>query len=302
MSRLNSLDKQIKNTITSILEKGDYKDSRTGTPTYSLPGCFIRHDMSEGFPLTTLRKAPFKSAAVELEGFLKGITSKKWYQERKCGYWDHWCNPQKVPYGNDPDTIAKMQDEDDLGLIYGAQMRNFHDPKASEAYGFARGRGWISHEENSVDQLKNIIDTLKNNPNDRRMVCMYWNPLALDYQALPACHLGWVINVTGGKINLSYTMRSCDFMLGNNLNSYGLLLHLLALESGYKPGILSATFHDNHIYENQIDQAKEMASREPKALPTVITEEFDSIFEWEASDTILVDYDPHPPIKAPVAI
>ena len=278
---MSNLDKTFQETLELILTKGYKKEDRTGTGTISFPGVMIRHDMSEGYPLLTLRTVPFKSAAIELEGFIKGITSKQWYKERGCNYWNQWCNPQVVPYGTDDDTKKKMEECDDLGKIYGYQWRNFK----------------------GVDQLKNIVNTLKTDTNNRRMLCSAWAPDQLNEMALPPCHFAWQVNVTDGKLNLFYYMRSVDFVLGNDLNTYGLLLHLLAKQSNLKEGMLVGFFADAHIYLNHIDGIKELLNRNATSdLPTIETDNFKSIYDWQYSDTILCNYNPLPSVKFKVAV
>ena len=275
------LDKTFQENLELILTKGYKKEDRTGTGTISFPGVMIRHDMSDGYPLLTLRKVPFKSAAIELEGFIKGITSKQWYKERGCNYWNQWCNPQEVAYGTDDVTKKKMEECDDLGKIYGYQWRNFK----------------------GVDQLKNIVNTLKKDTNNRRMVCSAWAPDQLNEMALPPCHFAWQVNVTDGKLNLFYYMRSVDFVLGNDLNTYGLLLHLLAKESNLKEGMLVGFFADAHIYDNHLDGVKELLNRNVTGnLPTIKTDNFKSIYDWQYNDTILLDYEPLPSVKFDVAV
>ncbi len=278
---MSFLDKTFQENLELILTKGYKKEDRTGTGTISFPGVMIRHDMSDGYPLLTLRKVPFKSAAIELEGFIKGITSKQWYKERGCNYWNQWCNPQEVAYGTDDDTKKKMEECDDLGKIYGYQWRNFK----------------------GVDQLKNIVNTLKKDTNNRRMVCSAWAPDQLNEMALPPCHFAWQVNVTDGKLNLFYYMRSVDFVLGNDLNTYGLLLHLLAKESNLKEGMLVGFFADAHIYNNHLDGIKELLNRNVTGnLPTIKTDNFKSIYDWQYNDTILLDYEPLPSVKFNVAV
>jgi len=287
---MSNLDKIFQENLELILTKGYKKEDRTGTGTISFPGVMIRHDMSDGYPLLTLRTVPFKSAAIELEGFIKGITSKQWYKERGCNYWNQWCNPQVVPYGTDADTKKKMEECDDLDEIYGKQWRHFQDPQ--NLYG-----------STIKDQLKDVVDALKSNPNSRRMLCSAWNPLALEHMSLPPCHFAWQVNVTDGKLNLFYYMRSVDFVLGNDLNTYGLLLHLLAKESNLKEGMLVGFFADAHIYLNHIDGIKELLSRNATSdLPTIETYNFKSIYDWQYSDTILHDYNPLSSIKFKVAV
>lgn len=294
-------EKQYLEILRDLINSDVKQENRTGVDTYKIPPRMIQHDMSEGFPLLTTKRVAWKTMKVELEGFIKGITSKKWFQDRGCKIWNEWCNPQRVPYGNDNETKAKMAAEDDLGsCIYGAAWRNFHDPK---------NIGWdiLNDKEvrgGRVDQLENIIDTLHKNPTDRRMICLAWNPLGLNHTALPACHYSWQVLKRGDYLDLIWTQRSCDHLLGIpfNIASYALLLHLLAKEAGLKEGVLSGSLADLHLYENHIDQAKEQLLRKPKKLPTIETENFKSIFDWEHNDTVLIDYVYHPAIKAPVAV
>lgn len=289
---MNNIDTQFNALVKKILDTGFRKENRTGVAAYTIAGATIEHDMSEGFPLLTCKKVPYKIVKVELEGFLKGVTSKKWFQDRGCTIWDEWCNPEKVPYGTDEATQKKMLEEDDLGPIYGSQWRNFNSQHEL-------GTGNAAH-----DQVKMIVDKLKNNPADRRMICNAWNPQQLHQMALPPCHIMWQVTIIGDKLNLAWYQRSCDVFLGVpfNIASYATLLHLLAVQSGFKEGKLLGFLMDTHIYENHIDQCNELVSREPRALPKISTGSPMSIFDWEYSDTTLEGYDPHPAIKAPIAV
>jgi len=297
-----NIDVQYLDLVSKILNEGVRKENRTGVDTIAIAGAMIEHDMSEGFPLLTTKKVAFKSVRVELEGFIKGIRSKKWFQDRGCTIWDEWCNPKKVAYGNDVESKAKMKAEDDLGLIYGVQWRDFKTPDAHLIK--TPGAYLISGPLRGVDQLKKIVDTLKKNPNDRRMICSAWNPTALDQMALPPCHLLWQVTVIDGKLNLAWYQRSVDVPLGLpfNIASYATLLHLLAKEAGLKEGRLIGFLMDTHIYVNQIDALKEQLNRTPYALPQVSTEKFTSIFDWEYSDTQLTEYQSHPSIKFEIAV
>jgi thymidylate synthase len=261
----------------------------------------FRHDMSQGFPLTTLRKMPWKSIRVELEGFIKGITDKKWFQDRGCKFWDEWANPLSVKklleknfididYGfgvKDRDRKVKIlkeaqSKENDLGPIYGYQWRNFGGQYGEVGFedfiegGICLGTGQYQQIETNVngleggyDQLKSIVGKLHNSPYDRRMVCSAWNPNQMHISALPPCHWGWNVVVYGNKLNLIWHQRSCDLLLGAgaNIASYALLLELLAKEAGLIPGELVGTLADCHIYENHMDAAREMIQREEKELP-----------------------------------
>lgn len=280
----------------------------------------FRHDMCEGFPLTTLRKMPWRSIRVELEGFIKGITDKSWYKERKCNFWNEWANPLSVKELLATNFIDfengfcdKTQDvkkkilkeaqlkENDLGPIYGYQWRSFNKTYKTQS----EDDGDFN---NYTDQFKSIVDKLKATPYDRRMVCSAWNPNQMHMMALPPCHWGWNVVVYGNKLNLIWHQRSCDLLLGvgANIASYALLLELLAKEANLVPGELVGTLADCHIYENHMDAARELIQREEKELPRLKivtpqgldlqanqTERKFSIFDWEWSDAVLTEYNPH---------
>lgn len=288
---MNILDAQYKYLLHDINVSGEWENNRTGIRSKVCPVEMITHDMSTGFPLLTIKRVPFKSMAVELEGFIKGITSKTWFQERGCNIWNEWCNPLKVAYSKHPDDQKRMQEEDDLGLIYGSQWRDFHDPHVSDGL--------------HCDQLFQIIRKLLSDPQDRRMICSAWNPLSLDRMALPPCHVMWQVSVINNKLNLSWFQRSVDVPLGLpfNIASYGLLLHLLAKVSGFQEGTLTGFLNNVHFYENQIEGVEEILSREPdKALPIIETDSFDNFFDWDHTKSHIKFYDPLPTIKMPVAV
>ncbi len=272
--------------VRDIMVKGTLSENRTGVPAYSVPGAIFQHNMSEGFPLLTTKKMPFGRIASELEFFIKGLTDKKWLQDRNNHIWDEWCWQLKVPYGHDKETQQKMFEERDLGPIYGFQWRHFD----AEYDGFDK-----DYTGQGVDQLENLIETLKTNPNDRRMIVSAWNPNQVDEMALPPCHYGFQVTVTDDKLNLMWNQRSVDTALGLpfNIASYGLLLHLLAKETGYEEGRLVGLLGDTHIYENHIEGLGKQLSRVPKDLPNIETENFTSIFDWEYTDSKVIGYEPH---------
>lgn len=277
--------RQYLDALKLILDEGQLVSNRTGVAAYTYPHIMIRHDMADGFPLLTTKKMAWKSIKVELEFFIKGLTSKKWLQDRGCTIWDEWCNPALIPYGIPDEERKKFQlEEDDLGKIYGVEWRNFN------SQGF--------------DQLAWIVNELKANPESRRLVCSAWNPCQMGQMALPPCHTQWHIFQMNDKLHLCFYMRSIDSFLGcpYNLCSYGLLLHLLCKETGYKEGILTGFLSNWHLYENHIDAARLQLQREPYPLPTIRTEKFTSIFDWTYEDTELVDYKYHPSIKAEIAV
>ncbi len=283
--------------VKKILDEGVWKDNRTGVRTLAIAGAMFEHDMSNGFPLLTTKQMATKSIKVELEGFIKGITDKRWYQERGCHIWDEWCNPTKVQYGHDMETKRKMLEEPDLGPIYGFQWRHFNTEYKGLEHDYT-GEG--------INQLKNVVDTIKKNPGDRRMIVSAWNPTHLHQQALPPCHYGFQVTIIDEKLNLLWNQRSVDTMLGLpfNIASYALLLHLLAKESGFEEGKLIGFLGDIHIYENHLNGAEEQISRELKSLCKIITEPFTSIFDWDHSQTRVEGYkgNHHPKIEFAIAV
>lgn len=270
------------NIVKDILDNGILKENRTGVDTLAISGAMFSHDMREGFPLLTTKKMSLKNIAVELEFFIKGLSSKKWLQDRGCSIWNEWANPQKVPYGTDEETKRKMREEDDLGRCYGVQWRDF----------------------GGVDQLKNVVNTLKTNPNDRRMIVSAWNPPELNQMALPPCHLMFQVIVINNTINLNWYQRSVDTMLGlpYNIASYGLILELLAKESGLIPARLCGMLGDVHIYENHVENAKIQLWREPSKLPNIEITNFTNIFDWTYKDFSLENYIHNEAIKFDIAV
>lgn len=281
--------------IDKIFRKGIKKENRTGIDTLAIAGTMFEHDMSQGFPLLTTKKMAHKSLRIELEGFLKGITDKKWYQNRGCHIWDEWCNPKKVPYAHDEETKRKMLEERDLGPMYGFQWRHF----GAEYKGYNK-----DHAEKGVDQLKNLVNTLKTNPMDRRMIVSAWNPERIQEMALPPCHYGFQVTIIDNKLNLLWNQRSVDTMLGLpfNIASYGLLLNLLSKESGFKPGKLVGFLGDVHIYENHIHGAMEQLARKPYPLPQIEIPNFSSVFDWKYDNFELKNYKHHEKINFDIAV
>jgi thymidylate synthase len=283
--------------VKNILENGTMKDNRTGTGAISIAGAMFEHDMSEGFPLLTTKKVPFRLVASELEFFIKGITDKEWLKQRNNHIWDEWANPKKAPYGHDEEAKKRMAEERDLGAIYGFQWRHWNAPYGNHIF---------RCEGTGIDQLKKIVDKLKKDPSDRRMIVSAWNPSMLDQMALPPCHYGFQVTVIDGKLNLLWNQRSVDTMLGLpfNIASYALLLHLLAKEAGLKEGRLIGFLADTHIYANHVEGAKEQLSRDPEKYPRpkIETESFKSIFDWKYEDTKLIGYESYPTIKFDIAV
>jgi thymidylate synthase len=283
--------------VEKILKEGKKVSTRQGTPAFTIAGAIFEHDMSKGFPLLTTKKVPFRLIASELEFFINGITDKKWLQDRNNHIWDEWAKPQLAPYGHDEESKKKMLEERDLGPIYGFQWRHFNAPyeKFDSDY---TGKG--------IDQLKKIVETLKTNPRDRRMIVSAWNPLQFDEMALPPCHYSYQVTAINGKLNLLWNQRSVDTMLGLpfNIASYALLLHLLAKESGLEEGKLVGFLADVHLFENHVEGAKEQLSRDPEKFPLskIETENWNSIFDWKAENSKVLNYQSYDRIPFEIAI
>ena len=273
--------KQYHDLVRHVLEHGAVKEDRTGTGTKSVFGYQMRFDLSEGFPMVTTKKLHLKSIIYELLWFLKGDTNIAYLQENGVRIWNEWADEK----GN-------------LGPVYGHQWRN-----------------WNSEE---IDQIKEVIDTLKNNPDSRRMLISAWNPsvlpdtkqsfadnVAYGKAALPPCHAFFQFYVADGKLSCQLYQRSADIFLGVpfNIASYALLTMMMAQVCGYAPGDFVHTFGDAHIYSNHLEQLELQLSREPRRLPKMILNpEIRDIFDFTFEDFTLTDYDPHPHIKGAVAV
>lgn len=283
------------NIVRRILEEGVRKSNRTGVDALTLPGAMFEHDMQDGFPLLTTKAVPFRLVASELEFFLKGITDKEWLRSRNNHIWDEWCSPERVAYGHDEQTRALMMAERELGPIYGWQWRNF-------------GAEYVAYDQpprgQGIDQLRNLVDRLKSNPDDRRMLVSAWNPVDFHRMALPPCHYGFQVTAVAGKLNLLWNQRSVDVALGLpfNIASYALLLHLLARESGLAEGRLVGFLADTHIYVNHLDGIRLQLEREPFTLPQVMTDEFCDIYSWSYPESRIEGYRHHPKIAFEIAI
>lgn len=279
MSSKNNVDNQYQELMKLVLRDGEWQESRTGTRLKCLFGHQMRFDLREGFPLLTSRRTPYKSAFVEVEGFLKGITDKSWFEDRGCKFWSWWCNPQKVPYATDEETQKLMAGERDLGVVYGSQYRNFCDPQ---------------HPENGVDQLKSVVDRIRKKEDDRRLIISAWNPLAFDHMALLPCHFTMTFHISPCKtyLDLKWDQRSVDLALGHNIHNYALILTLMAHEGGLIPRFLIPSYGNVHVYENQIEVAYEQCMRDSHELPTIHLKEwkFNDIFDWTSDCVEVMDY------------
>lgn len=283
--------------VRNVLEHGQTKTDRTGTGTISVPGMLFEHQMASGFPLLTTKKIPYRLVASELEFFIKGITDKKWLQDRNNHIWDEWCTPLKIAYAHDADTKARMLAERDLGPLYGWQWRHFGATYQTYDTDYT-GQG--------VDQLKVLVNKLKTTPDSRQMLVLAWNPMDIDKVVPPFCHYGFQVTVINNKLNLLWSQRSVDVALGLpfNIASYATLLHLLAKETGLDEGKLVGFLADTHIYQNHVEGMKEQLTRDPHLypLPKLETKNFTSIFDWKYEDSEVIGYQSYPRINFPIAV
>ncbi len=254
-----------------VLDHGHVKADRTGTGTRSVFGWQMRFDLSQGFPALTTKKLHLRSIIVELLWFLRGETNIRWLKDNKVSIWDEWADANG-----------------DLGPVYGHQWR--HWPKA---------------DGSEVDQIAELIDGLKKNPDSRRHIVSAWNPGDVPKMKLPPCHALFQFYVADGKLSCQLYQRSADIFLGVpfNIASYALLTMMIAQVVGLKPGDFVHTLGDAHLYSNHLDQARLQLSRDTRALPAMrINQDVKDIFAFRFEDFMLEGYDPHPHIAAPVAV
>ncbi len=257
--------------LARILDGGAQKHDRTGTGTLSVFGHQMRFDLAKGFPLLTTKKLPLKSIVHELLWFLMGSTNIKYLQDNGVSIWDEWADPNG-----------------DLGPVYGSQWRSWPDNKGGK-----------------IDQVANVVEMIKKNPDSRRLIVSAWNPAEVDLCALPPCHCLFQFYVANGKLSCQLYQRSADVFLGVpfNIASYALLTMMMAQVCGLKLGEFIWTGADTHLYINHLGQAKLQLSRELRPLPTMkLNPEIKDIFGFRYEDFTLTNYDPHPHIKAAVAV
>jgi thymidylate synthase len=271
MTKHNRADAQYQALLSKLLEEGVKKDDRTGVGTYSLFGHQMRFDLEEGFPCITTKKLHLRSIIHELLWFLQGDTNSKYLKDNKVRIWDEWAD-----------------DNGDLGPIYGHQWRS-----------------WPTPDGRKIDQISRAVDMIVNNPDSRRIMVSAWNVADVEEMALPPCHTMFQFYVARGKLSCQLYQRSADTFLGVpfNIASYALLTMMMAQVTGLQPGEFVHTFGDVHLYTNHVEQAKLQVSREPRPLPEMrINPSVDNIFNFRYEDFELVGYDPHPHIKAAVAV
>jgi thymidylate synthase len=263
--------RQYHELLQLVLENGKFKEDRTGTGTFSVFGAQARFPLRPDFPLLTTKKLHLKSIIYELLWFLRGDTNVKYLNEHGVTIWDEWAD-----------------DDGNLGRVYGAQWTD-----------------WTSPDGRHINQIERVIEEIKTSPNSRRLIVSAWNPGELDQMALPPCHAFFQFFVHEGELSCQLYQRSADLFLGVpfNIASYALLTMMVAQVCGLKPGEFVHTFGDLHLYLNHVEQAKLQLTREPRALPQMILNPVvSSIHDFKFEDFQLVNYNPHPSIKAPIAV
>src|SRR5580698_9161962 len=257
--------------LTLVLDHGRFKPDRTGTGTYSVFGAQARFDLAAGFPLLTTKKLHLKSIVHELLWFLAGDTNIKYLKEHGVRIWDEWAD-----------------ERGDLGPVYGQQWRS-----------------WPAQDGKTIDQIGNVVDMIRRNPDSRRLIVTAWNPADVDKMALPPCHCLFQFYVADGKLSCQLYQRSADVFLGVpfNIASYALLTMMVAQVTGLKPGDFVHSLGDAHLYSNHLEQARLQLTRPTRALPVMkINPAVKDIFAFHYEDFVLEGYDPHPHIKAEVAV
>ncbi|MGZ3407571.1 MAG: thymidylate synthase [Polyangia bacterium] len=263
--------KQYLDLVRHVLDHGVQKGDRTGTGTLSVFGYQTRFDLQRGFPAVTTKKLHMKSIIYELLWFLRGETNVKWLQERGVSIWDEWAD-----------------ERGELGPVYGHQWRS-----------------WPAQDGSTIDQITNVVDMIKKSPDSRRLIVSAWNVAEVDKMKLPPCHTLFQFYVADGRLSCQLYQRSADIFLGVpfNIASYALLTMMMAQVCDLEPGEFVHTFGDAHLYLNHLEQARTQLAREPRPLPTMrLNPQVKSIYDFQYEDFTLEAYDPHPAIKAPIAV
>ena len=268
---MNQAERQYLELLEEVLERGARKTDRTGTGTQSVFGRQLRFGLADSFPLLTTKKLHVKSILYELLWFLRGDTNIKWLQERGVTIWDEWAD-----------------ENGSLGPVYGYQWRHWRTPDGRE-----------------IDQIAQVIDSLKKKPDSRRHIVSAWNPADVDDMALPPCHALFQFYVANGRLSCQMYQRSADLFLGVpfNIASYAFLTLMVAQVTNLKPGEFILTLGDAHLYLNHLEQAREQISREPRPFPKLrLNPAVRDLLDFKYEDFTLEAYDPHPAIKAPIAV
>ncbi|NNH70215.1 thymidylate synthase [Nocardia uniformis] len=263
-------DTQYEDLLRLVLDTGTVKADRTGTGTRSIFGHQLRYDLASGFPLITTKKVHLKSIVYELLWFLRGDSNVRWLKEHGVSIWDEWADPNG-----------------DLGPVYGVQWRS-----------------WPTPDGTHIDQISQVLQTLRTDPDSRRMIVSAWNVSELDRMALAPCHAFFQFYVADGKLSCQLYQRSADLFLGVpfNIASYALLTQMVAQQTGLEPGDFIWTGGDCHIYDNHVEQVREQLSRDPYPFPQLRLRPAPTLFDYAYDSVEIVDYQHHPAIKAPVAV
>jgi thymidylate synthase len=270
ISTVETSERQYLDLLNDILRTGVRRGDRTGTGTLSVFGRQMRFDLAQGFPLLTTKKLHVKSIVIELIWFLRGATNVGWLRENGCTIWDEWADS-----------------EGELGPVYGKQWRS-----------------WATPDGKTIDQIANVVRSIRENPESRRHIVTAWNPADVDDMALPPCHCLFQFYVADGRLSCQLYQRSADMFLGVpfNIASYALLTHMVADVTGLRPGEFVHTLGDAHLYENHLDQAHRQLAREPYPLPRLSLTKRADLFAFEANDIRIEGYKAHPVIRAPIAV
>ncbi len=263
--------RQYLDLLREVLEEGVVRDDRTGTGTRSVFGRQLRYDLADGFPVLTTKRLHLRSIIVELLWFLRGDTNIDFLHRHGVSIWDEWAD-----------------EHGDLGPVYGSQWRS-----------------WPTQDGRSIDQIAAVIERIRSEPTSRRLIVSAWNVAEVDSMALPPCHTLFQFYVAGGRLSCQLYQRSGDLFLGVpfNIASYSLLLMMVSQACGLEAGEFVHTFGDAHLYSNHVDQAREQLTREPRPLPRMrLNPDVGSVFDFTLDDFELVGYEPHPPIRAPIAV
>lgn len=290
----NDYDIQYLNLVEEILIKGVEVPCRTGNNVLVTLNKYLTWDLNDGFPILTFRQIPFKGVKGEISCFLEGITDKRIYKERGCNYWNEFCNPKKVPYSDK----EGMKLENDLGNIYGFNWLHF-----GQEYSDMNK----DYKNTGINQIKQVVETLKNNPYDRRMIITAWDPVHMDTMGLPPCLHTWQFNYLGDRLHLTGLQRSADTILGvpADMVQGALLLHLMAQTVNMKPGTLTLEFCNCHIYDNHIETVKANLNHwreEQYDLPKLILDKDATVFNFIPEMASLENYEHGPKVSFPIAV
>ena len=291
---MNAYNKQYLDLVEDILNNGIEAPCRTGNKVLVTLNKSLTWDLKNGFPLLTFRRIPFKGVKGEVSCFLEGVTDKRIYRERGCNYWNEWCNPKKVPYSDK----EGMKQENDLGNIYGFSWLHF-------------GQEYSGLEEDytntGVNQVKQVVETLKTNPYDRRMIVTAWDPAHMDTMGLPPCLHTWQFNYVGNRLHLTGLQRSADTILGvpADIVQGALFLHLMAQTVNMEPGTLTLEFCNCHIYDNHIQTVKEHIEKWKKCdieLPNIVLDKNATVFNFMPEMAVLDNYQYEEKVSFPIAV